>query len=78
MRDGGSGSDSAPDSPPDSTGEVPSLVMARTTADRILTDADRERLLKTAAEDERAGRLVHCADRAELLAVLEQARRGDR
>jgi len=43
-----------------------------------LTDADLEALLHAAVEDEREGRVVHCADQLELRSVLEAARSNPR
>jgi hypothetical protein len=39
-----------------------------------LTDAELEGLLQAAVEDEREGRVVHCADQVELRRFLEATR----
>jgi len=48
------------------------FVARETTED--LTDADMEGLLHAAVEDEREGRIVHCADKDELRIFLESNR----
>ena len=47
--------------------------MARKTTED-LTDSELEGLLDAAVEDERQGRIVHCADKAELRSFLEAVR----
>ena len=48
------------------------LVARKTTED--LTDAELEDLLVAAVEDQREGRIVHCADKDELRSFLESVR----
>jgi len=44
--------------------------MARRTTDD-LTDSELESLLHAAVEDEREGRILHCADKVELRSFLD-------
>jgi len=48
------------------------LMARKTTED--LTDSDLEGLIEAAVEDERQGRIVHCADQNELRSFLESVR----
>lgn len=47
--------------------------MARKTTEDV-TDAELEGLLHAAVEDDREGRVVHCANKDELRSFLESAR----
>jgi hypothetical protein len=52
------------------------FVARKTTED--LTEAELEGLLHAAVEEEREGRVIHCADQVELRSFLEAARSNPR